>query len=182
MSKSYSEFNKNIRKVHDTREHKVTRSLGVYDAYKYIRKNKWFNIGRPVTEEEFYKIIRMVNQGLAEELVRGAEIHLPERMGDIEIRKKPSRLSIVDGKLVTNLPIDWDATLKLWYEDEESYRDKTIVRVENEEIFKVYYNKTTANYNNKSFYEFRPNRELKKELTKQAKAGRLEAYTFKHYD
>jgi len=62
-------------------------------------------------------------------------------MGSLEIRKKPSRISIVDGKLVTNLPIDWDATLRLWYEDKESFDNKTFVRVENEEIYKVYYNK-----------------------------------------
>jgi hypothetical protein len=62
-------------------------------------------------------------------------------MGTLEIRKKPARVSIVDGKLVTNLPIDWDATLKLWYEDKESFENKTLVRVESEEIFKVYYNK-----------------------------------------
>ena len=176
MSKSYSEFNKNIRKVHDTREHKVTRSLGVYDAYKYIRKNKWFNIGRPVTEEEFYKIIRMVNQGLAEELVRGAEIHLPERMGDLEIRKKPSRLSIVDGKLVTNLPIDWDATLKLWYEDEQSYQNKTLVKQDQKEIFRVIYNKTKAEYTNKSFYQFDLNRDIKRRLKQQIREGKLDAF------
>jgi len=42
-------------------------------------------------------------------------------MGTLEVRKRPTRVAIVDGKLVTNLPIDWDATLKLWYEDEESF-------------------------------------------------------------
>jgi hypothetical protein len=43
------------------RYYKVNNSLGVYDAYKWIRKNKWFNIGRPLKEHEFYSIIRKVN-------------------------------------------------------------------------------------------------------------------------
>jgi hypothetical protein len=32
------EFIKEVRRLNDTRVHKVTNSIGVYDAYKYIRK------------------------------------------------------------------------------------------------------------------------------------------------
>ena len=170
-----------ILRLHDTRNHKVTGSLGVYDAYKYIRKNKWFDIGRPLKEGEFYKIIRGVNNLLAAELIKGNQINLPHRLGTLEIRKRPTRVAIVDGKLVTNLPIDWDATLKLWYEDRKAYDDRTLVRIENEEVFKVYYNKKDANYNNKSFYEFRPNVELKKELSQNIKKGIIDAFIFKCY-
>ena len=31
------------------------------DAYKWIRKNKWLDIGSPVSEHDFYKIIRGIN-------------------------------------------------------------------------------------------------------------------------
>ena len=103
-------------------------------------------------------------------------------MGSLEIRKRPTRVAIVDGKLVTNLPIDWDATLKLWYEDEEAFNNKTLVRIENEEVFKVYYNKKEANYNNKSFYEFKPNRDIQRSLTKHIRAGNLDAYLLKKYE
>ena len=178
----YREFKNEVQKVNDTRVHKVTGSIGVYAAYKYIRKNKWYDIGRPLKEGEFYKIIRRVNDYLADELTKGKEIKLPHRMGSLEIRKKPSRISIVDGKLVTNLPIDWDATLRLWYEDKESFDNKTFVRVENEEIYKVYYNKQDANYNNKSFYEFKPNRQIQRNLTKYIRTGNLDAYLLKKYD
>lgn len=178
----YREFRKEVQKVNDARVHKVTGSLGSYDAYKYIRKNKWFNIGRPLKEGEFYRIIRKINEYLAEELTKGNEVKLPHRMGTLEIRKKPSRIAIIDGQLVTNLPINWDATLKLWYEDKESFDNKTLVRVENEEIFKVYYNKKDANYNNKSFYEFRPNRQVQRNLTKRIKAGNFDAYLLQKYD
>lgn len=176
------EFIKEVRKLNDTRVHKVTGSIGVYHAYKYIRKHKWYDIGRPLKEEEFYKIIRRINQYLAEELIKGKEIKLPHKMGTIELRKRPTRVSIVEGKLVTTLPINWDATLNLWYEDKESFDKKTLVRVEDEEVFKVYYNKKDANYNNKSFYEFKPNREIQRKLAKQIKAGNLDAYLLKKYD
>jgi hypothetical protein len=103
-------------------------------------------------------------------------------MGTLEIRKRPTRIAVVEGKLVTNLPVDWDATLELWYQDEESYNNRTLVRIENEEVFKVYYNKKDANYNNKSFYEFKPNREIKRSLTKSAREGNLDAFVLKKYE
>ena len=176
------EFIREVRRLNDTRVHKVTGSIGVYAAYKYIRKNKWYDIGRPLKEGEFYKIIRRINDYLAEELTKGNEIKLPLRMGSLEIRKKPSRVAIVEGQLVTNLPIDWNATLQLWYEDKESFDKKTLVRVENEEIFKVYYNKRDANYVNQSYYEFKPNRDIQRNLAKHIREGNLDAYLLKKYD
>lgn len=179
---NYREFKQEVQKVNKSRVHKVTGSIGVYDAYKYIRKHKWYDIGRPLKEGEFYRIIRRINDYLAEELSRGKEIKLPHKLGSLEIRKRPTRIAIVDGKLVTNLPIDWDKTLKLWYEDKEAFDNKTLIRFETEEVFKVYYNKQSANYNNKSFYDFKPNREIKRKLTKHAREGNLDAYLLNKYD
>ena len=74
-------------------------------------------------------------------------------------------------KIKTNLPIDWNATLKLWYEDKKAYEDRFLVRMNVPEIYKVFYNKNTANYNNKSFYQFTPNRDLKLGLKHSIKAN-----------
>lgn len=108
-------------KVNSTRKHRITGSSGVYDSYKWIRKNKWLNIGRPVTEHQFYSIIRRINGYLADELSKGNDVTLPCNMGRLEIRKSIPRISIYNGSVKTNLPIDWDRTLKLWYEDKESF-------------------------------------------------------------
>lgn len=178
----YEEFKRKVQKLNLPRHHKVTGSLGSYDAYKYIRKNKWFDIPRPLKEGEFYSIIRSINDLLAIELSKGNAINLPHRLGTLEIRKRPTRVAIIDGKLVTSLPIDIDATLKLWYEDKEAFDNKTIVRIETEEVFKVYYNKKDANYKNKSFYAFQPNRRIKEGLTKSARAGTLDAFVLKRYE
>lgn len=172
-------FREKVLGLHESRVHKVTNSLGVYDAYKYIRKNSWFDIGRPLKEKEFYRIVREMNKQLAAYLALGGEIKLPHKLGTLEIRKAPTKIAIVDGKLVTTLPIDWDSTLKLWQEDEQSYRNKTLIKAESKELFKIYYNKKDANYNNKSFYEFRPNVELKKELSQNIKKGIIDAFIFK---
>ena len=172
------DFRRKVLKLNEPRKHKVRNSVGVYDIYKSIRKNKWYNIGRPVKEHEFYSVVRQINNHLADVLLSGRDIILPHRLGNIEIRKYDAKMSLVDGKLKTNLPIDWDRTLKLWSEDEESYKERTLVKMEEKEIFKVYYNKSKANYQNKSFYDFECNRDLKRRLKQKIKNGALDAYKF----
>ena len=169
------EFKRKVRKLNIPRHYSVNNSLGVYDAYKWIRKNKWFNIGRPLKEHEFYSIIRKVNTLLAEELLDNGIITLPQRMGTVELRKFDSYVKFEDGKVKTNRPIDWNKTLELWYEDEESYKSKTLIKMEEKEMFKVYYNKSTANYNNRAFYEFVFNKDLKVRLKQKIKGGSIDA-------
>lgn len=170
------DFRRSILKVDGPRKHKVNNSNGVYQAYKYIRKNKWFDIGRPLTEHEFYTIVRQVNNYLADELLHGYDVTLPHRLGRIELRKYDARITINDGVLKTNLPVDWDKTLKLWSEDEEAYKERTLVKMEEKEIFKVFYNRRNANYENKSFYEFEVNRDLKRRLKQKIKSGAIDAF------
>ena len=105
-------FKNFIKKVSQNRKHKITNSVGVYDIYKGIRKNHWYNIGRPLTEKEFYSIVRTVNTLIADELSKGNDITLPQRMGVLEIRKYSPKITIKNGKVNAPLPIDWDKTLK----------------------------------------------------------------------
>ena len=170
------EFKKKVRRVSEHRKHKVRNSLGVYDAYKWIRKNNWLNIGRPLKEHEFYSIIRQVNNLLANEISMGKEVNFPNRMGTIELRKYDKHVTINEGKLSTNLPIDWNATLELWYNDSESYKNKTLIRIDTPEMFKLHYNTHKANFTNKSFYEFSFNKDLKNKLKCNIKLGLVDAF------
>ena len=170
------EFRRKILKINGPRKHKINNSFGVYNAYKLIRKNKWFNIGKPISEHDFYKIVRTVNNKLADLLSKGHDINLPCQMGRLEIRKYDARITLQGDKVATNLPIDWDRTLKLWSEDEEAYQKRTLIKMEEKEIFKVYYNRGKANYTNKGFFAFDVNRELKKKLKKNIKEGLVDAY------
>ncbi len=170
-------FRNEILKVNVPRKHKINNSLGVYDSYKYIRKNKWFGIGKALSEHEFYTIIRSVNNYLADNLSNGKDIKLPCRMGSLELRKRESRAFFKKGVLNTSsFPIDWDKTLKLWSEDSESHKNKALVRMEEKEVFRVFFNKKKATFNNKSFYEFKVNRDLKKKLKQNIKNGTVDAF------
>lgn len=159
------EFEASIRRVSESRKHKVTGSLGVYDAFKWYRKHKPKDKKYVLTESQYFTIIRRVNEALREELLLDGDLLLPCKMGRLEIRKYPTIITTDGKKVKTNLPIDWQATLKLWYEDEECMKNKQLVRINIPEIFRVHYNRNKANYNNKSFYQFSTNRELKQLLT-----------------
>lgn len=178
MKDSYSKFKSSILHLQDKRIHKVTNSLGVYDAYKYIRKNKWFDIGRALTEHEFYQIIRKINNLLANELCNGEDVVFPNRMGQLELRKRNSIPSLDSkGKLKVTYAIDWDTTLKLWYEDKEAFNNKTLVKIPEKSIFRVRYNKDKANYNNKSFMEFQVTRDIKTRLKHNIKNNKIDAFS-----
>lgn len=170
----YKEFSKMISRKDSPRKAKVTNSFGVYDCYKVIRRHKWYDIGRPLKEHEFYKIIREVNNLLAIEISNGNEVSFPCRMGKLELRKIQSGVSIVDGKLKNTYPINWKDTLRLWFEDEEARKDKTLLRNETDFVFHVKYSKRNANYENQCFYEFTLNRFIKKALKENINKGKID--------
>lgn len=170
------DFKRRIRKITGHRVHKIRNSYGVYDGYKFYRKYRPRQKEYVLTESQYFSIIRQVNQMLAEEISKGNVIRLPERMGEIELRKYNSFIRLDDqGKIKTNLPIDWESTMELWYNDKQSYNDKTLVRIEEPEIFKIVYNKELANYNNKIFYEFTFTKELRMKTKQEIKAGNTDA-------
>ena len=169
------EFSVGLRKARTKKKAKVNGSWGVYDAYKTIRKNGWYDIGRPLGEHEFYSIIRGVNKLFAKELSEGNTFTLPSRMGVLELHKFPTGVSLVDGKLRNTYAINWADTIKLWYEDEEARNNKTLLRRQGEFGFTVRYNKFKANYENRSFYEFALNRFIKKALMDNVQKGKIDS-------
>lgn len=169
-------FINKTKKVTQPREHKVKNSYGVYDGFKFYRKNKPKDPKYILTESQYFSIIRKINNYLADRISQGLDVLLPCRMGLIEVRKYKAHISIKNNKVVSNLPIDWDKTLKLWYEDKESLNNKTLVKANVKEIFKIKYNKIKANYNNKAFYQFRVNREIKKRIKENIKNNNIDAF------
>lgn len=153
---------------------KVNSSWGVYDCYKKIRKNGWKGIGQPVTEKQFYAVIRGINMLMADNIANGITVKLPFKMGVLELRKYQRGVSLVDGKLKNTYPIDWHNTLLLWEKDEEARRKRIRLRHENEWVYHVRYDKWKAGFNNKVFYQFALNTFIKRALSKNIKSGKVD--------
>ena len=108
------EFMSSAKKAKGKRVHKVRNSWGVKDAFHYYRKTRPKESEYVLTECEFLSIIRKTNDILRQLIIKGEEIVLPEKMGKLELRKRQTIVEFKEGKLRTNLPVDWDSTLKLW--------------------------------------------------------------------
>ena len=162
-----------------TRNYRITNSIGVYDIYKKVRKNHWYDIGRPLKEHEFYAIIRSINKLLAENIVNGETVVFPASMGKLELRKYPRGVSFVNGKLKNTYPIDWKSTNQLWAEDEEEYRKKTLLRYESPTVYHVRYCKEDATYENKIFYQFRLHQKVRKKLKENIVNGKTDTLWLK---
>lgn len=176
MEIELKEFKRRVQKLNQPRHYSVNNSLGVYDSYKWYRKNKPKDKMYVLTESQYFAIVRKINLLLVEEILEGNDVKLPCRMGSIELRKYDSNIRVdEEGRVHNNLPIDWSKTLELWYEDEEAYKERTLVKMEEKEIFKIYYNKSSANYNNRSFYEFTFNKDLRTRLKQKIKEGAIDA-------
>lgn len=173
----YKEFRlKTINRNRDNKKKvmKVSNSWGNYDAYKYIRKHKWEGIGHPISEHDFYTIIRKVNDLLAEELALGHTIYFPYNMGKLEVRKEKRGVRIKNGKLKITYPIDWNSTLRLWFEDEEAYKKKTLIRFESGIMYRVRYCKFHTNYVNQGYYCFTLNRFVQQALKENVNSNKIE--------
>ena len=178
----YNKFRAKTLKLRSKKHFKVTHSHGNKDAWRWLKKNKWLDLGQPVTERDFGLIVKTINRYLVEKLLSGYDIVFPCRMGRVELRKYFSRIWYEGDKLRTNLPIDWKRTLQLWNSDKEAQDRKFLVRQEEQALFKIIYSKKSANFNNKTFYQFGAARGVKKALKDKIKNKEIDAFLIGEYE
>jgi len=53
MRDSFEEFIAETKKVTGPRIHRIKNSLGIRQAFLFLQKNKWFDIGTPLKEQQF---------------------------------------------------------------------------------------------------------------------------------
>ena len=107
-----------IKKVTSNRKSKISNSIGMNEAYRFYKKN----CGK-LTSQEFRKSIHLINLALQESIARGEDLTIPQKMGELQLRKFNTNIDFKDGKLITNLPIDWKRTLELWSEDKQAEKE-----------------------------------------------------------
>lgn len=171
---SYEDFNNTIKKIKSSRNYKITNSYNIKDYYKYYSKtipNK-----DRVKEDIYYKIIKSIHSKIIDSICSSNDIKLPLLMGSLEVRKFKHKIQFIDGKLKTTLPIDWDKTIKLWYNDKECRVNKTLLRVEKDISFKLHYNKRKAKYRYQKYFTIAFNRKFKLRLSECSKQYNFDSY------
>jgi hypothetical protein len=159
------------------RNHKVKCHYGANDFYRHYKKT-YNEVDRTV----FGKIITEFNQGIGQLIIgEGLEYRLPKLGFELILRKDKRRPRIKDGKLLNNIPPDWQATKKLWERDPEAKEKKLLVRYNNSHtsgfIYRIYFKKFNARLQIRSVYKFRVNRDLKRDIAKKlSNSENLDAY------
>ena len=119
-----------------------------------------FPINESVTEEQFGKIISAIHKHIIGVTLKGLYFTLPYKMGQLKIGKVNKRVSFdTNGKLKTNLQVDWYKTLRLWHDDKQAYADRVLVRSDSEHIYKIIMAK--EKHANSEYYAFIPSRTYK---------------------
>ena len=162
IENSYIEFRAGILKVTCPRRTKPTSTLTSKIIIRSIR-NKYPK-SKVVSEDTYSKIIRRINELLIEELLQGQIINLPYNMGNIILTSKQSKVFMKNGKLVRTAPINWEETLKLWYENSKAFNKKIRVRNLPSTIYRIRYCKSRVSFKNQQYYRFIPCRTLKLKL------------------
>ena len=166
-----------IKKVKEKRNSKIKNCVGVIEGYKWLKKKKWLNVGQEITNHQYRRIIRQLNKELIEELFRRGSVEFPWGLGKLQVRKEKSRISFKDGKIDTNLNIDWGKTVKLWSQDKEAHKNKTLVKCDCKYLYHIFYTKKeTANFKNRIYYKLRLVREVYKRMRDKIDNNELEAF------
>lgn len=167
---------------------KNTADYHISDYLKYYRKTVWryqggktkrgtfrqrMNKGGKwtITPQLYRKILTSINSLLLEAILHGEDIQLPLNFGILYARQKKVYTSLDEnGKLKTNRALNWQETLKLWYEDKEARESKQVVYQDNCKA-KPYFNILFGDFHNRSFLYLLPNTIRIREATKRLKDG-----------
>ena len=170
-------FREETLKVRGPRKHNRKNSWGVQDAYKHCMKNKLFKLEESVPIDVFRKIIRTVNLMLIDSFLEGQEIKFPCGMGFIIPFRRENKIQMKDGKVIDRYPINWDATLKLWFEDEDSRENKvTVKKINKERFFVKHVFPSKGKMKNKTALSFFVNRQFRDRVREKVKEGNFFAY------
>ncbi len=174
---SFEEYKNTIKKVKGPRKHKVQRAYGVQDAYRHYMKKCNAKKIKYLSSSDYYKIIRGVNKLFGQIIIDGEIVRLPCRMGEIFAGKYDATPRFnLEGELKFYYPIDWENTFKLWYEDEEAYENRTFVRFQSRENYKIFLSKRHASFQHQKYYKFNVNRLINQQIKYKLQEGTMSGF------
>lgn len=113
---------------------------------------------------EVRKVVSHIGKFAQEKILEGFELQLPLRLGSIKISCRQLDIKYNDGKI--NLPINWKAT-KEYFKEHGVKKYIYHMNVHNDKICKVKWLPNGCNWKNKSYYVFKPCRQLKRNIAKK---------------
>jgi len=161
----------------EKRNHKVMSDFGIADYYNFYKND---GKKKRLPRLKYSEILLDCLSSFTDLVIdTGYTWRLPSGFGKVYISKRPTSTTFIDGKLVTNRPIDYRASKDLWAVNEAANKARTVVYFENFHtegyIFYLKYSKVGACYKNKSVYKLQVNRQKKRRLAQNIKKGKLDA-------
>lgn len=162
MAETFKEFRARILKVSSPRHSKDTKTFNSKSLIRKIRKEN--SEAKCLSEDDYSRMIRRINELLIEDLFKGYPIELPYNMGSIAIYSRMGKIYKKEGKLIRTMPINWDSTLKLWHQDAKSAEKAIVLRDLPSKVYRIKYTPKRVGYKNQQYYKFIPCRTLKRQL------------------
>lgn len=167
MEDNYQEFVLKVKKARTKKTFKISGSTGMLKYYRYFNKHKTGNPRKNrdyiLSFNEYSEIITRCNNKLCENLLMGKKTTLPLGLGTLYINKVKMEPKLDDNdNLIYKASIDWNTTLRYWYETPEAYAKRIIIRRDPGYLYKIHYVK--GYYKNRRFFDFSPMRSLKIQL------------------
>jgi hypothetical protein len=146
------------------------------DFYKYYKQNA----KTPVSRQVFAQFSKKLGNGIIRLVTfDGVEVIFPWRVGTLYLKRRETKVYFDDVGNVDKhfMRVDWNKTLKHWdkvyegksMEEVKGIKDKKYFFHLNEHSdgfkYRWYWDRVTSNVKNQSFYNFRPIRKIKRELT-----------------
>jgi hypothetical protein len=152
------------------REHKLKADYGMPDYYSYFNKHSNVKVSKTI----YNKIITEFNLSIIDLMLNHNFIYyIPILNMDLIVKKDKRKPRLVNGKLINNIPIDWQKTNQLWERDPEAKSKKLLVRYNNSHtsgfVFRLFLNKFRSTVKNKSLFKLKANRLFQRSLSKRIK-------------
>ncbi len=130
-----------------------------------------------ITNAEYIKIVNGFMKFIADKVINGEDVKLPNRMGSLVVIGKKIKLKIADNGFITGASVDWKATNELWARNPEAKQKKKRIYFFNEHSNGIRYNvrwfkgAITSRY--KNIYSFQSSRRfLSSKISSEIKKGK----------
>lgn len=124
---------------------------------------------------EYVKIAVGFNLFIAQKVLEGYDVYLPNGLGYLGIRGMHNNPQIDAKGEIKGLPVDWGETKKLWRFDPVAKAKKKFIYNFNEHtngvIYTIHWHKENVEIPNRSIYSFRISRDIRAKMAAAIQAG-----------